>query len=146
MAIPPRIRLTSFQTISMVHAALCRPLPMVRTAVVYWGPSGTGKSRRAWEEAGWDAYSQNPRSKFCDGYNGEKHVVIDEFRGGIDVAHILRWTDRYPVRVDVKGSAMPWCAERIWFTSNLHPLMWYPGLDSDTYAALERRMEITELK
>lgn len=65
-------------------------------------------------------------------------------RVGIDVSHLLRWFDRYPVRVEIKGSSRPLVAKRIWITSNLDPQRWYPELDPDTYAALLRRLYITE--
>jgi hypothetical protein len=117
---------------------------MERSCFVYWGATGAGKSRRAWDEAGVDAYPKSPLSKFWDGYRAHRHVVIDEFRGGIDVAHLLRWLDRYPVLVEVKGSSVVLCATSIWITSNLHPRDWYPTLDPETTAALLRRLAITE--
>jgi hypothetical protein len=110
--------------------------------VVYWGPTGTGKSRRSWDEAGLDAYPKDPRTKFWDGYRGHKHVVMDEFRGAIDIGHILRWFDRYPTIVEVKGSSTVLKAEKIWITSNLNPLEWYKELDEATYLALYRRIKI----
>lgn len=63
--------------------------------------------------------------------------------GGIDVSHILRFCDRYPVRVETKGSSRPLCAEKIWFTSNVDPRNWYPELDPETLVALLRRFNIT---
>lgn len=105
-----------------------------------------GKSRLAWELAGPVAYSKDPRTKFWCGYRGQEHVVIDEFRGGIDIAHLLRWLDRYAVTVEVKGSSRALCATHYWITSNIHPRFWYPELDSETYAALERRLLITEMQ
>lgn len=89
------------------------------------------------------AYCKDPRSKFWCGYSGQANVIFDEFRGGIDVSHILRWTDRYPVRVEIKGSSVPLLAERIWFTSNVDPREWYPEIDPETKAALMRRMVVT---
>lgn len=77
---------------------------------------------------------------------GEPHIIIDEFRGGIDISHMLRWLDRYPVRVELKGSSAPLKATKIWITSNLHPLNWYPDLDHETKQALLRRVEITEFE
>lgn len=68
---------------------------------------------------------------------------MDEFRGGIDVAHLLRWLDRYPCCVETKGSSRPLLARKIWITSNLDPRQWYPDLDEDTRAALLRRLNIT---
>lgn len=67
-------------------------------------------------------------------------VIIDEFRGVIDISHILRWLDRYPVRVERKGSSMPLKAKNIWITSNIAPREWYPGLDEATLEALLRRL------
>lgn len=119
-----------------------QPPPIVRTVSVFWGRTGTGKSRRAWDEAGMDAYCKDPRTKFWDGYRGQKHVVIDEFRGAIDVSHLLRWFDRYPVNVEVKGSSTVLLAERIWLTSNVSPELWYPGLDEETFQALLRRLNV----
>lgn len=121
-----------------------QPMAMERTCSVYWGKTGTGKSRRAWEEASLEAYPKDPRTKFWDGYRSHQHVVIDEFRGGIDIAHMLRWLDRYPVIVEVKGSSTVLCASRIWITSNLDPREWYPLADEETKAALLRRLNITQ--
>lgn len=120
----------------------CLPPALEKEVVVFWGPTGTGKSRDAWTQAGLDAYPKDPRSKFWDGYRGEKFVVVDEFRGGIDIAHMLRWLDRYPVRVEVKGSSRPLLMEKIWITSNLHPKDWYAELDEETKNALMRRLKI----
>ena len=75
---------------------------MERVVRVYVGPTGVGKSRRAWDEAGFDAYPKDPNTKFWDGYQGQPHVVMDEFRGKIDISNILRWTDQYPVSVETK--------------------------------------------
>lgn len=119
------------------------PVGVERTITVYWGRTGTGKSRRAWDEASLSAFPKDPRSKFWDGYNNHEHVVIDEFRGGIDISHVLRWFDRYPVVVEVKGSSVVLRATRIWITSNLDPRKWYPDLDEETLSALLRRLTIT---
>lgn len=108
---------------------------------MFWGATGTGKSRRAWDEAGLSAYPKDPRTKFWDGYRGQENVVIDEFRGAIDISHMLRWLDRYPVIVEVKGSATVLSAKKIWITSNISPDDWYPDLDAETKAALRRRFQ-----
>lgn len=96
------------------------------------------------------AYSKDPRTKWyliCNlrwcGYKGQGNVVIDEFRGVIDISHILRWLDRYPVCVEVKGGSRPLRASQIWITSNLDPRLWYPDLDAETLSALLRRLNIT---
>ncbi|QXP07762.1 MAG: replication associated protein [Arizlama virus AZLM_25947] len=146
LAIESAIRIQHYRTLRTIRADYSDPVAYERKVVVYHGPTGTGKSRRAWEEATWSAYPKDPRSKFWDGYRDQKHVVFDEFRGGIDIAHLLRWFDRYPVLVEIKGASTCLVAEKIWITSNLHPSAWYPDLDYVTYQALERRLEIIEIQ
>lgn len=138
------IKICHYRTLKQIAVDHMAPVAVERVVNVFWGPTGTGKSRRAWEEAGWQAYPKDPRSKFWDGYSGQQHVVIDEFRGDIDIAHLLRWFDRYPVIVEVKGSSCVFAATHIWITSNLSPDFWYPGLDEGTQAALRRRLIVTQ--
>jgi hypothetical protein len=106
---------------------------------VFWGRTGTGKSKRAWEEATLSAYPKGPTSIWWCGYQGQEHVVIDEFRGQIGISHVLRWFDRYPVSVETKGSSVVLQAKKIWITSNISPDNWYPDLDEETKNALRRR-------
>lgn len=144
--IPSDIFIRYYSSLVRIGADFAKPEPIERQVYVYHGPTGTGKSRRAFEEAGYDSYPKDPRSKFWYGYQGQKNVIFDEFRGGIDISHMLRWLDRYPVMVEVKGSSRVLRAEKIWITSNLHPEEWYPGLDRESYRALERRLKIEEMK
>jgi len=134
-----------YRTLKAIAVDHLKPVAVERQVVVYWGPTGTGKSRRAWHEASLQAYPKDPRSKFWDGYRGQTNVVFDEFRGSIDISHLLRWFDRYPVIVEVKGSSTVLSAQKIWITSNLHPYSWYPELDTATYNALLRRITIVEM-
>lgn len=144
--IPSDIFVRYYRTLRSISSDYARPVGIEKQVFVFFGPTGTGKSRRAWEEAGTDVYAKDPRSKFWCGYSGQEHVVIDEFRGGIDISHLLRWFDRYPVNVELKGSSIPLSARKIWITSNLHPSAWYTDLDRHTYAALERRLEMVEFE
>ena len=144
--IPANVRVQHYRTLRTIASDYSEPLPMERQVFVYCGRTGTGKSRRAWDEAGFSAYPKDPRTKFWDGYRDQPNVVIDEFRGGIDISHILRWLDRYPVLVEIKGSSTPLVAQKIWITSNVHPFNWYPDLDEETRNALLRRLQITEFE
>lgn len=82
-SIPANVRVVSYRSLRSIAADYDEPRPIVRTCFVFWGVSGTGKSRRAWDEAGLDAYPKDPRTKFWCGYQGQANVVLDEFRGGI---------------------------------------------------------------
>jgi hypothetical protein len=143
MSVPASVRVQSYRTIKQIAVDFMQPVAIERVCYVFWGRTGTGKSRKAWEDAGMEAFSKDPRTKYWCGYRNQCHVVIDEFRGSVDVSHLLRWLDRYPVIVETKGSATPLLAEKIWITSNLDPRTWYPDLDVDTVAALVRRLNIT---
>ena len=142
--IPADVRVRSYKTLRQIEKDYMEPSAMERKVKVFWGPSGLGKSRRAWYEATMRAYPKSPTSIYWDGYQGHPNVVIDEFRGGINISHILRWFDRYPVCVECKFGACILNAQNVWITSNIHPREWYPDLDEPTMSALLRRLEITE--
>lgn len=142
--IPSGVRIRNYFAIRAISSTYAKSTPMERKVFVYWGKTGTGKSKLAWEEGSVEAYPKDPRTKFWCGYSTQENVIIDEFRGGVDIAHLLRWTDRYPCCVEIKGSSVPLRAKSIWITSNLHPRDWYPELDSETLAALLRRLNVTE--
>lgn len=142
--IPENVRVQHYRTLRTIRADYSKPTGMERTCVVFWGKTGTGKSKRAWDEAGLDAYPKDPRTKWFDGYSGQSNIVIDEFRGSIDISHMLRWLDRYPVLVEIKGSSVPLLAKKFWITSNIPPKEWYPDIDSETFNAFMRRVEVIE--
>lgn len=142
-SIPPDVYVRCYSQLKRIGVDHCRPIAIEREVFVFWGVTGSGKSRRAWEEGGLDSFPKDPNSKFWDGYRGQEHVIIDEFRGTIGISHMLRWLDRYPVLVEIKGSSTVLKAKKIWITSNLDPRQWYPELDTSTRDALLRRLTIT---
>lgn len=145
-AIPADVYVRNYSALKRIAVDHARPIAIEREVIVYWGPTGSGKSRRAWDEAGLDAYPKDPLTKFWCGYSHQEHVVIDEFRGIVSISNVLRWFDRYPVLVEIKGSSTVFRAKKIWITSNLHPNDWYPELDALTKEALLRRLTIEEIK
>lgn len=119
-------------------------VPIARNEVVvnvYYGPTGTGKTRRAHDEiAGREYFDKNPLTKWWDGYRGQKLCLIDEFAGRVDIINLLRWLDRYPCTVEVKGFSVPLEATEFWITSNLSPEEWYPDASAQHKLALRRRL------
>lgn len=144
--IPPDVVIRSYHNLKRIGVDHLRPSSREVFVSVFVGPTGTGKSHTAWLEAGLGAYPKDPLSKFWDGYSGQENVVIDEFRGTVSISHLLRWLDRYPVIVEVKGGSTVLRARRFWITSNLQPRFWYPELDTLTRDALLRRLSIVEMK
>lgn len=105
---------------------------------VYWGDSGVGKTRRCVETAGHDYYISTAGVPWYDGYAGEETLIIDEMdENAIPYRTLLRLLDRYPVQVPYKGG-MVWAQwTRVFITSNICPLKWYPGED---FQPLKRRI------
>lgn len=144
-AIPSDIYVRYYGNLHKIRADNFQPTFRQVEVVCYWGLTGTGKSHKSWEEAGSTSYSKDPRTKFWCGYTDQTNVILDEFRGAIDISHLLRWFDKYPVRVETKGSSRPLLATKFWITSNLQPSEWYPDLDQATLKALLRRMKVVNL-
>ena len=112
---------------------------------VFWGATGAGKSHRAFTEAterfgDGKFYIKSATTKWWDAYRGEECVIIDEFRGSIDVCHLLRWLDKYPCLVEEKGGQVPLKARVFYLMSNMNPRDWYPTLDEETKKAFLRRL------
>lgn len=142
--VPDNVYVRHYSTLKRIRIDHCQP-PFRHgiSVLVYWGGSGLGKTRRAWHEAGEEAYIKDPCTKWWDGYRGQKRVIIDEFTGVINIAHILRWIDRYPCMAEIKGCSIPLEATEFWITSNIDPRQWYPDINEHQLEALLRRMSIT---
>jgi len=86
-----------------------------------YGPSGSGKSRYAWEKYP-DAYRKD-NNKWWDGYAGENVVIWDDFAHPHTVSYqdLLKWTDRYKKTGETKGGTVPLTYRTIIFTSTTEP-------------------------
>lgn len=104
---------------------------------ILWGKSGVGKTRTVYDRYDADDIYEKDFTKWWDGYDGQKVVLIDEFDGQIPYEEILKICDRYPYRCQVKGGYTQLVAEEIWFTSNRKPSRWWEG---QGLRALERRV------
>lgn len=58
------IYISCYNQLRRIGQDYARPVAMERSCHVFWGDTGTGKSRRAWEEAGIQAYCKDPRTKW----------------------------------------------------------------------------------
>lgn len=105
----------------------------------YWGPPGTGKSRRARLEYP-EAYLK-PQSKWWDGYFGQKAVILDD----LDISalgHYLKiWADRYACSGETKGGTVNLQHDVIVVTSNYAiETLWKD--DSEMASAVARRFKV----
>lgn len=109
-----------------------------------YGPSGTGKSRKAFEMAnlhGDGDYYCWSLEEDGQSYNGEGTIIFDDFRGEVPYSTLLRLLDRYPFSIRIKGdTAILNQATLIIFTSDRHFSELYPGETWESRKQLERRI------
>lgn len=111
---------------------------------IYWGDSGSGKSRKAREENP-DAYYKDCSTEWWDGYHGQECVVIDDFYGGIKLNYMLKLFDRYPMIVQFKGGSSQFVSKKIVLTSNVPWEEWYERIFQEKRElknAFQRRLNI----
>jgi hypothetical protein len=108
-----------------------------------YGPTGTGKTRYVFAKEDLnDLWLASVDLKWFDGYNGQSAVLIDDFRGNFCSFHsLLRYLDRYPMRVPIKGGFVNWKPKRIYITSSRHPSNIY-NVDEDVNQLLRRLTRI----
>lgn len=140
--IPASIYVQNYSSLCRIAKDHASPSFRPKHVELHWGVTGSGKSHFAWDKLGASAYAKNPRTKWWDAYKGQDSIIVDEFRGVIDISYILQWTDRYPLMLEVKGGAVPCNFTTLIFTSNLPIEQWYPDLDSATLQALKRRFHV----
>lgn len=101
---------------------------------VYWGPPGSGKTRKVFEECP-NVQPVQFINNFIIGYNNEEDVLFDDLDSMAMPRNVfLTLTDRYKCTVNVKGGEKKWNPKRIFITSNFDPNEWY-----DKSEAVKRR-------
>lgn len=113
------------------------------TNVWYWGPAGTGKSRRARDESP-GAYNKLA-NKWWDHYNHEEVVLIEDLDISHSVLghHIKLWADRYPFKAEFKSGSFDIRPKKIVITSNYHPTTIWS--DPNMYEPIMRRFTVIEI-
>lgn len=120
--------------------------PSVPIRVYWWfGPSGVGKSRAAYEKYP-TAYRKMMGNHWWDGYQGENVVVFDDYRASMCKFHLLlTWLDRYPVSVEAKGTSFPLSATVFVITTVQRPeVMWHKQTEENLFQLIRRCTDIVE--
>lgn len=112
----------------------------------YYGPTGSGKSHRAFEGFEFKTHYNYPDDNgWWDGYKGQKTVIFNDFRGDIPYNVLLKIIDKWDYAVKRRcRRPTPLLAEVVIITSSLHPMDVYKKRnDKDKIEQLLRR--ITDL-
>lgn len=109
--------------------------------IYFYGESGAGKSMAAYalaeqikKDRGVECVEiDTGMLPFCDGYAGEKIVMMNDFRTrnhhGVELAVdiFLKMLDRFPYRLNIKGSSRHLQADTFIFTNTQHPSAFFNG-------------------
>lgn len=126
------------------HARLDNKFEALQVSV-YYGDSGSGKTKTAYEIDP-DLYRLTPSNSttWFDGYQGQKTLLLDDFYGWIKYGYLLQLLDGYKFQLETKGSHTWKQWKHVIITSNVHPANWYT---KGFTPALERRItSLTLLK
>lgn len=143
------------KAISILSNELLENKRRLEAPKVYWfyGETGTGKTKEAVrigeEEFGGDYWISNSGDDWYDGYRGQKCVILDDIRAtNWKFNNMLRLTDRYRLRVPVKGSFVQWLPETIIITAPGTPEEVYSNHSTgETFDGIEQLLRrITEIR
>lgn len=131
--------------INAIRMLYCEPRDWETEVTVLYGETGTGKTRKAWNElCEKDAFFY-PGGGWFDGYDEHANVIFDDFGGSeFKITYLLKLLDRYPMQVPVKGGFVQWVPKHIVITSNYPPEDWYPNAKDKHKEALLRRIKTKE--
>nr|QXP07799.1 MAG: replication associated protein [Arizlama virus] len=110
---------------------------------IYWGASGTGKTRKVYDDAKKNNQTvyKKPNGPWWDGYDGQDVILIDDYDGYINFREFLQLNDRYPHKLPFKGGFYEFVSKEIVYTSNVNPLGWYQNIHTESFKAFQRRIE-----
>jgi len=119
-----------------------------RIVIVYWGPTGTGKSHSAMTR--FPDFYPVPDAKgsglYFDGYGWQSALLVDEMHGGrMQHSFLLNLCGNAPILLPTHGGFTPLSSRttHIVFTSDSHPAHWYAKLyatNDKLWPMLERRI------
>lgn len=119
-----------------------------------WGPTSTGKTRSVYEKHDPSDVFQidvnEAKRVWWDGYQGQRVILIDEFRGLISCTRLLKLLRPYQIMAETKGGTIYPVYDYVYITSNKRPEDLYVpkmrhgemtgGIDDETRAAFMIRL------
>lgn len=117
--------------------------------VWYWGPTGVGKSHIAFQNYSPEThYNWTNDRGWWDGYAQQETVIMNDFRGEIEYAKMLKLIDKFPETVIRRGKEpINFTSKRIIVTSSKPPEEIYRRREfEDKIEQLMDRIEVVHIK
>lgn len=106
-----------------------------------FGRTGSGKTRGVMDKYGYEnCYRVTDYKHPFDTYDGQDVLIFEEFRGGIKHGDMLNYLDGYPLLLPCRYFNRQACYTKVYILTNIPPDQQYMNVDSETRAALWRRI------
>ena len=109
-----------------------------------FGDTGSGKTRYVMGKYAYsDIYKVSNYEHPFDSYNGQKVLLLDEFRSGFPISDLLQYLDLYPCRLPARYTDKVACYTDVYIISNEDLAEQYVNIQNDkpeSYGALLRRI------
>ena len=132
-----------YRGVFAIRSLLAPPRNSPTIVCWFYGGTGVGKTRRAAELYPGAYWKQN--SDWWCGYDPTQHhtVIIDEYRCNFSTfSFLLQLFDRYPLKVQIKGGNVEFCARRIVVTSPKSPSETWSSRTVEDIQQLLRRITV----
>lgn len=115
-----------------------------------WGPTGVGKSHRAFDGFNPETHYVLPKDNktWWDAYRQQQIVIINDFRGHIPYDDLLQMIDKWPYYVPRRGrEPISFTSKHVIITSSLPPeKVYHHRMEGDAIEQLLRRVTVTHLE
>lgn len=123
-----------FKWIQSIRVDLTPPRNWAMNVIVIQGPSGVGKSRWAYDNFGYEKVYPKSNDQWWCFYDRHETVLMDDFYAWCCWSDFLRFSDRYPMLVPIKGAQAQLVAKNLIITTNTIPCKWYPNCQYEAFA------------
>jgi len=136
----PATFVRNYRGLAALRSAIRKPKEFRENLEVwlYIGKTRSGKSYNARITHG-GFVKPVGKGLWFDGYDWEKTVILDEFRGQYPLSDMLQILDPYKTKVETKGGHTFLEPEKIIITTNDHPADWYADHSKDSRDAFLAR-------
>lgn len=132
-----------YQTCNKIRLANEFAMRLRQLKVIYiYGTAGTGKTYSVYAENNFkyeDIYSVDDYEHPFDNYNGQKILLLDEYRANFSITYFLKLIDKYPLQLKARYANKQACFDTVYVISNIPLSSQYDYCDLETRNALYRR-------